>query len=423
MIRHIFKIIRSQFRSNLWILTELFVTFVVVWLMADYFICQAVLTHEPVGFETDRVYSAQLSITSPDAESFIKYDEGSPEPLRNFQHIIDRLSAQPEVEAVAYAYLSMPYTNSSYTSGFQRDTTEWFQCRGYRVSPGYFRVFHITDANTGDTENLEQKLTQDGWIIGENLAEAIYGRQNVVGEALYYGADTLKSNIIAISESIRNDEYNTRYPWGYFIYLDLNKSISQGFTESDFSRLQIVFRIRPNVNPSGFADRFFQRTKAELQAGNFQISSIVPYDDIRHDFLRDHNTANTARLVSTVGGFLLANIVLAIIGTFWFRISRRRSELGLRMALGSSRGGIFRFCFLEGLILLTLAAVPAILVCANLLWGDIVSTEVMPQSLTRFLTDVLISWLVLALTILLGIAYPAWQAATLRPADALHEEG
>lgn len=423
MIRHIFKIIRSQFRSNLWILTELFVTFVVVWLMVDYFICQAVLTHEPVGFETDRVYSAQLSITSPDAESFIKYDEGSPEPLRNFQHIIDRLSAQPEVEAVAYAYLSMPYTNSSYTSGFQRDTTEWFQCRGYRVSPGYFRVFHITDANTGDTENLEQKLTQDGWIIGENLAEAIYGRRNVVGEALYYGADTLKSNIIAVSESIRNDEYNTRLPWGYFVYLDLNTAISKGFTESDLGGLQIVFHIRPNVNPSGFADRFFQRTKTELQAGNFQISSIVPYDYIRRDFLRNHNAANTARLVSTVGSFLLVNIFLAIIGTFWFRISRRRSELGLRMALGSSRGGIFRFCFLEGLILLTLAAVPAILVCANLLWGDIISTEVMPQSLTRFLTDVLISWLVLALTILLGIAYPAWQAATLRPADALHEEG
>lgn len=423
MIRHIFKIIRSQFRSNLWILTELFVTFVVVWLMVDYFICQAVLTHEPVGFETDRVYSAQLSITSPDAESFIKYDEGSPEPLRNFQHIIDRLSAQPEVEAVAYADLSMPYTNSSYTSSFQRDTTEWFQCRGYRVSPGYFRVFHITDANTGDTENLEQKLTQDGWIIGENLAEAIYGRRNVVGEALYYGADTLKSNIIAVSESIRNDEYNTRYPWGYFDYLDLNTSISQSFTESDLGSLQIAFRIHPNVNSSGFADRFFQRTKSELQAGNFQVSSIIPYDDIRRDFLRNHNAANTARLVSTVGGFLLANIFLAIIGTFWFRISRRRSELGLRMALGSSRGGIFRFCFLEGLILLTLAAVPAILVCANLLYGDIVSTEVMPQSLTRFLTDVLISWLVLALTILLGIAYPAWQAATLRPADALHEEG
>ena len=86
---------------------------------------------------------------------------------------------------------------------------------------------------------------------------------------------------------------------------------------------------------------------------------------------------------------------------------------------------VFLCCvYTEGLfILLTLAAVPAILVCANLLYGDIVSTEVMPQSLTRFLTDVLISWLVLALTILLGIAYPAWQAVTLRPADALHEEG
>ena len=423
MIRHIFKIIRSQFRSNLWILTELFVTFVVVWLMVDYFCNQFVLTHKPVGFETENVYSVVFSITSPDADSFIKYDEGSPEPLRNFRHIIDRLSAQPEIEQVAYAYISLPYTLSNYTNGFQRDTTEWFQCRGYQVSPGYFCVFHITDANTGDTENLEQKLTQDGYIIGENLAEAIYGRRNVVGEALYCGGDTLKSNIIAVSESIRNDEYNTRYPWGYFIYLDLNKAISHGFTESDLGRLQVVFRIRPNVNSSDFADRFFQRTKSELQAGNFQVSSIIPYNDIRRDFLRNHEAANTARLISTVGGFLLANIFLAIIGTFWFRISRRRAELGLRMALGSSRGGIFRFCFLEGLILLTLAAVPAILVCANLLWGDIVSTTVMPQSLTRFLTDVLISWLVLALTILLGIAYPAWQAATLRPADALHEEG
>lgn len=423
MIRHIFKIIRSQFRSNLWILTELFVTFVVVWLMVDYFYNQVVLTHIPVGFETDRVYSAVVSCASPDAESYIDYEPGSPEPIRNFQHILDRISAQPEVEEVAYAFISMPYTTSNYTDGVRRDTKEWFQCRIYQVSPNYFRVFHITDANTGDTENLEQKLTQDGLIISENLATAIYGRSNVVGEAIYYSGDTIKSNIIAVSETIRNDKYNTHYKWGIFRHFDLNKELTGNYTEASLGGVYIAFRIRPNVNPSGFADRFFQRTKSELQAGNFQVSDIIPYDDIRRDFLRSHESVNTTSLISTVGIFLLANIFLAIIGTFWFRISRRRAELGLRMALGSSRGGILRFCFLEGLILLTLAAVPAILVCANLLWGDIVSTTVMPQSLTRFLTDVLISWLVLALTILLGIAYPAWQAATLRPADALHEEG
>ena len=56
MIRHILKIIQAQFRSNLWILAELMVVFVALWIMTDYFITQYTLYHRPVGFDTDRVY-------------------------------------------------------------------------------------------------------------------------------------------------------------------------------------------------------------------------------------------------------------------------------------------------------------------------------------------------------------------------------
>ena len=40
MIRHILKIIQAQFRNNLWILAELMVVFVALWIMTDYFITQ-----------------------------------------------------------------------------------------------------------------------------------------------------------------------------------------------------------------------------------------------------------------------------------------------------------------------------------------------------------------------------------------------
>ena len=56
MIGHLLKIIRAQFQSNLWLLSELLVVFVALWVMADYFIAQYVLYHQPVGFKTDRVY-------------------------------------------------------------------------------------------------------------------------------------------------------------------------------------------------------------------------------------------------------------------------------------------------------------------------------------------------------------------------------
>ena len=35
MIVHLLKIIRAQFRSNLWILAELMVVFVALWIMTD----------------------------------------------------------------------------------------------------------------------------------------------------------------------------------------------------------------------------------------------------------------------------------------------------------------------------------------------------------------------------------------------------
>lgn len=417
MIVHLLKIIRAQFRSNLWILAELMVVFVALWIMTDYFITQYTLYHRPVGFETDRVYQAVVSLRSSDSPQFVVYPEDSEEPKQNFDRIVERIRQHPDVEAVALSMYSLPYSYSNSSNGLQKDSVEQF-VRTYWVTPAYFQVFHITPAAGGLPEELEQRIQQPGLIISANLAEAFFGRTNVVGEELIQGEDTLK--IVGVTESVRNDEYNERLPYAWF---SLIESPRDGIVpESTCIQMQITFRIRPNVETAGFEERFMKEMRRQLQAGNFWVSGVQSYNDIREQFLERTSNSSGQQVISSVMLFLLVNVFLAVIGSFWFRVNRRKEELGLRMAMGSSRTGLLRFTVTESLLLLTLAALPALFICGNLMYADLVSASAADERLLRFFEVSLITWLLLAFIIVLGVWYPAQKAARIAPADALRAE-
>ena len=135
-------------------------------------------------------------------------------------------------------------------------------------------------------------------------------------------------------------------------------------------------------------------------------------------YLENSERTSAHRLVSAMGLFFLVNVFLAVIGTFWFHVSRRRSELGLRMAMGSTRKGIEGLMIGEGLLLLAIASVPGLLICLNLAVADIV-----PCGVIRFTAISLLTGGVLAFVVLLAIWYPARKAARQEPADALRYDG
>lgn len=417
MIVHLLKIIRAQFRSNLWILAELMVVFVALWIMTDYFITQYTLYHRPVGFETDRVYQAVVSLRSSDSPQFIVYPEDSEEPKQNFDRIVERIRQHPDVEAVALSMYSLPYTHSNSMYDLRKDSVEQF-VRMYWVTPAYFQVFHITPAAGGLPEELEQRIQQPGLIISADIAQFFFHRTNVVDEELASEEDTMK--IVAVTESVRNDEYNERLPYAWF---SLMESPRDGIVpESTCIQMQITFRIRPNVETAGFEDRFMKEMRHQLQAGNFWVSDVQSYNDIREQFLERTSNSSGQQVISSVMLFLLVNVFLAVIGSFWFRVNRRKEELGLRMAMGSSRTGLLRFTVTESLLLLTLAALPALFICGNLMYADLVSASAADERLLRFFEVSLITWLLLAFIIVLGVWYPAQKAAHIAPADALRAE-
>ena len=385
--------------------------------LPDSNITQYTLYHRPVGFETDRVYQAVVSLRSSDSPQFIVYPEDSEEPKQNFDRIVERIRQHPDVEAVALSMYSLPYTHSNSMYDLRKDSVEQF-VRMYWVTPAYFQVFHITPAAGGLPEELEQRIQQPGLIISADIAQFFFHRTNVVDEELASEEDTMK--IVAVTESVRNDEYNERLPYAWF---SLMESPRDGIVpESTCVQMQITFRIRPNVETTGFEERFMKEMRHQLQAGNFWVSDVQSYNDIREQFLERTSNSSGQQVISSVMLFLLVNVFLAVIGSFWFRVNRRKEELGLRMAMGSSRTGLLRFTITESLLLLTLAALPALFICGNLMYADLVSASAADERLLRFFEVSLITWLLLAFIIVLGVWYPAQKAAHIAPADALRAE-
>ncbi|MCD8029962.1 MAG: ABC transporter permease [Bacteroides sp.] len=193
--------------------------------------------------------------------------------------------------------------------------------------------------------------------------------------------------------------------------------------ELDESRLvyyELCLRTRSGTAP-GFEDRLRQDFESHYRSGNLFIKGIQSMETVRHRFQLDE--MNELRNYLWGVGFLLVNIFLGLLGTFWFRTQQRRSELALRMSFGSTRRQIFSYLLKEGLLLLVLATFPAILV------DHVLATNEYNSWLNghyfeagRFVITLGITFVLIAITIVAGIWYPARQAMSIQPAEALHEE-
>ena len=183
--------------------------------------------------------------------------------------------------------------------------------------------------------------------------------------------------------------------------------------------ITLSLRVRPDAD-SGFMEKLMEDADRLYQVGNLYLLDVTSFKDLRE--ICEREDMNEAKTQLCVLGFLLMNIFLGVIGTFWFRTQQRRREVALRMAMGSSRQGVFLRLMSEGILLLTLAAVPAVIIAFNVGMAELVDVEKLPFGGGRFLAAVAVTWSLMAVMIVAGIWYPARGAMKVQPAEALHDE-
>lgn len=423
MIKNLLKQIWNERRANTFLWVELFVVFVVLWYIVDLVYVTLSIYNMPMGFNIDNTYLLRVNTVT---EKAAVYQPGRTmeQNVADLHEIVDRLSRRPDVEAIGISQNSIPYNDGANVFSFYLDSV----CvRGLLrwVTPGYFRVYRYQNIDGSGWESLEKAFSVSGLIVPMTVADPypdapVHGRE-LLGRRVPVRSnepDASRLTISAVTEPVRYDhftapdDHSSRY---MAVYITDNDLISLG----DVTYLEISIRVREGQN-EGFPDRLMADADSHYRIGNLYIQDITPLSDIRESYEMDN--VNELRTRFCIMFFLLLNIFLGIIGTFWFRTRHRRSEVALRMAVGSTRWGVCGRLMGEGLFLLLLSAVPAVIVTFNIGYAELVEVGRMPFTAERFVVTILDTFALIALMIVMGVWYPARRAMNIRPAEALYEE-
>lgn len=413
------KQIWNERRSNGWLWTELLIVFVVLWFVVDWTYVTARTYYEPVGFDITDTYYLELSLKNNKSDSYIPKDKKSTTLGQDITELTNRLRRLPEVEAVSVSSNARPYIGSNSGMMLRIDTIVRNPLRR-PMTPDFFQVFRYQSADGRGYQPLVQALKNGNVVVSENLwPDDFKGDRTLLGrEVVNVDDSTEVFKIGGVSTKVRYNDFWPNYSDRYIAIAFPEKEMAGLNGEFYPSNMEVCLRVKPGT-AKDFPEHLMNLSSSQLSVGNLFILKVHDYENIRNDFQR--GSYNQVQVRFWMMGFLLMNILLGIVGTFWFRTQHRRSELALRVAVGSSRMQLWNRLNSEGLMLLSLAALPAAVICYNI--GHLDLTDgYMEWGIVRFLITFAISYFLMALMILAGIWFPARQAIRIQPAEALREE-
>lgn len=422
MIKHILTIIKNQRKDYLWILAELLFVFICLWYVVDYMGTCLYIRHQPLGFNIEHTYGLTLSEYIPDNAQYISPEKKHTTIGEDLLNLEKNIRLHPDIEDVSISMSAQPYIATHYTNKRRfsqihlNDTS--ISMQRYEVTPSFFNVFRISD-HSGNIEELKKSLSPQSIILSEEGEKGLMNKKaSAIGQSVYIDKNTLPRQVTAICSPIRSTEYLNAEPCFYMLLQ--NERIASELTIDKLQNIELCIRVKPEKDNTSFVSRFLTDMSWQTNIGNLYVIDILPTSVIQKTVTSSIASKLKTRLLILI--FLLVNIFLGISGVFWHRTQHRREELGVRMAFGANRRNLFALLIGEGLILLTIVAPPAIIICFNICQAELINLYWMDFTAVRFLTGIFVTYLLMAIMIISGIWYPARLAMRLKLVEALYYE-
>lgn len=426
--------LKNRWKKNGWIALELLLVFCLVWYMTDYFFVLAYNRSLPSSRDTENTYLLSIGTYSKKNQAYSPEAAGPEEALANFRRIINRLKEHPDIESVAVATsdYSFPgtgsFSGSTYRSTADTARLASLQFANIYTGEDYLRAFR----HTTDNGRRQASVADYDWgdpsnvLITRMAAERLFPGTSAIGKTIesnYKHPDHPRKQfrVAGVLDDVKR--YNYLRPYGMMF-------IPERLTEENFRDMRIGFRLKRDIPSAQFANTFRKEMSSPLQTGNFYLKDIRYIPRVEADTNRDVTT--NVRTRAALMAFFFLSIFLCVLGTFWYRVNTRREEIGIRRAMGSGKGGIRNLFIMEGLMLLAIVALPAMLIEVQFVYAGLIDTmgrdersygDYLPDhTVARFLLTNAITFLLMAAIVIPAILHPAHSASRLEPVEALRDE-
>jgi predicted permease len=299
------------------------------------------LQNRPLGFSTDRLLLLETVA-----------DKGQLPVV--WSQTAEALRSAPGVDSVAIAgwpILGHIRINSeiSINSAPPSPTPAFFR----PVSPGWISIMKIPLLSGRDFR--AEDTSPGATIVNQTFVKTFFPGQDPIGRTFERGANQPVNKIVGVIADV--PDHDLREPNGPIFFIPLN-GLDDKSAPSPVSFSTFVIHTNAR-NPLGLADSLRQLI-AERHNG-LRVSNVTT----QLDLVRDQTTRE--RLIAMLAAFFAAvALLLAGIGLYAvlnYSVLQRRREIGIRMAIGSTRASIVRIVTLDVFLMIALGG------CAGIVLG------------------------------------------------------
>lgn len=350
---------------------------------------------------TDTISSLGSSLLTVTIED----DKGRPVSMETIQEWMETEDALGLIAPYASDSLTGSASGESGTFTVYGTTPAYYDIQGLQLSMGRW-------LKTADLENNSYVC-----VINETAAEELIGYVDCVGQAISLsGVKYTIVGVLADDDNSLTSVFSSGSMVAYLPYTSLLRLSSSVVQEITAFYVSAPENGTVETAETVMTQLLLERFDADEDA--FEVSS--------QNVLEDTMSSVTSMLTVMLGGIAAISLVVGGIGIMnimMVTVTERTREIGIRKAIGASRGTILTQFLMEAVVLCMMGCCLGIFLSWAIL--QIVNTVVVSLDMT-FHLDTGVVLVAVGFCFIIGIVfglYPANKAAKMKPIDALHYGG
>jgi len=325
-----------------------------------------------------------------------------------YQQLLGRMEAIPGVRSVTLSAMT-PISGSGHACYCVNVEGHEEKLENHRdlvsinwVAPKYFETYG-TPLLVGREFTVQDQSGPRTAIINQTMAGYYFGERSPIGKHLAFDLDEKPYEIVGVVGDAKYNDIREAPP--HTIYLD---TFQEGHIPSHFT-------LRTNVDPRTILSSVPQIVRTSLKT--VDVAHVTTMDT------QVDASIVPERLIVTLSGWFAALgallVAIGLYGLISFTVARRISEIGIRMALGATRGDVSRMILGEALRM----------VCAGMVigapiafWAKSFAAHLIPDLPSKSGVPIIFGAATMVAVALFSAYIPARRATRVDPMIALRYE-